>query len=103
MSAHNKLFEALAVGAPLITAKTPVTERLFENGKEALLVKGQDPEAIAAALGLLLNNREYREGIGGSGYEALFAKGYAVKALGADYARFLNQRVRERKSHVSRS
>jgi glycosyltransferase involved in cell wall biosynthesis len=47
----NKVFQALACGAPVVTADTPAARELLEDGKSALLVPPGDPEALVAAIG----------------------------------------------------
>jgi glycosyltransferase involved in cell wall biosynthesis len=46
----NKAFQALACGAPLVTADTPAARELLADGENALLVPPGDPAALAAAL-----------------------------------------------------
>jgi glycosyltransferase involved in cell wall biosynthesis len=46
----NKAFQALACGAPLITAHTPAVRELLTDGSSALLVPPGDPEALAGAV-----------------------------------------------------
>jgi glycosyltransferase involved in cell wall biosynthesis len=46
----NKAFQALACGAPLITAHTPASRELLTDGTSALLVPPGDPEALAGAI-----------------------------------------------------
>ena len=46
----NKAFQALACGAPLITADTPAAQELLRDGESALLVPPGDPEALVAAI-----------------------------------------------------
>ncbi len=46
----NKAFQALACGAPLVTADTPAARELLRDGDSALLVPPGNPEALAAAL-----------------------------------------------------
>jgi glycosyltransferase involved in cell wall biosynthesis len=46
----NKAFQALACGAPLVTADTPAARELLRQGESALLVPPGDAEALAAAL-----------------------------------------------------
>jgi glycosyltransferase involved in cell wall biosynthesis len=46
----NKAFQALACGAPLITADTPAARELLADGESALLVPPGDPEALAEAV-----------------------------------------------------
>jgi glycosyltransferase involved in cell wall biosynthesis len=46
----NKAFQALACGAPLITADTPAARELLADGESALLVPPGDPAALADAV-----------------------------------------------------
>jgi glycosyltransferase involved in cell wall biosynthesis len=46
----NKVFQALACGAPVVTADTRATRELLTDDESALLVPPGDPDALAAAL-----------------------------------------------------
>jgi glycosyltransferase involved in cell wall biosynthesis len=46
----NKAFQALACGAPLITADTPAARELLTDGESALLVPPGDPGALAQTI-----------------------------------------------------
>ena len=46
----NKAFQALACGAPLVTADTPAARELLTDGETAVLVPPGDPQALADAL-----------------------------------------------------
>ena len=46
----NKVFQALACAAPVVTADTPAARELLVDGESALLVRPGDPEALAAAV-----------------------------------------------------
>jgi glycosyltransferase involved in cell wall biosynthesis len=46
----NKAYQALACGAPLVTADTPAARELLTDGEDALLVPPGDPSALAAAV-----------------------------------------------------
>lgn len=53
----NKAFQAMAVGAPLITADTAAARELLIDQKDALLVQ-RSPEALAAAIRALADTPE---------------------------------------------
>ena len=63
----NKAFEALACGTPLITADTPASRELLEDGFDALLVPAGDPEALAAAIRRLRDDGSLATRIGAAG------------------------------------
>jgi glycosyltransferase involved in cell wall biosynthesis len=46
----NKAYQALATGAPLITADTPAARELLADERDALLVPPGDPAALAEAI-----------------------------------------------------
>lgn len=43
----TKAYEIMAMGRPLITARSPATERVFRNRQDALLVRAGDPHDLA--------------------------------------------------------
>jgi glycosyltransferase involved in cell wall biosynthesis len=63
----NKAFQALASGAPLVTADTPAARELLVDGESALLVPPGDPEALAEAIGRLAASTELAERIAAGG------------------------------------
>jgi glycosyltransferase involved in cell wall biosynthesis len=63
----NKAFQALACGAPLITADTPAARELLTDGENALLVPPGDPEALATAIRRLATDPELARGLGAGG------------------------------------
>ena len=66
----NKAFQALACGAPLVTADTPAARELLADGESALLVPPGDPAALAAAVRRLAADRELALAIGAGGLAA---------------------------------
>jgi glycosyltransferase involved in cell wall biosynthesis len=66
----NKAFQALACGTPLVTADTPAARELLADGDSALLVPAGDPEALAAAVTRLCDDRELAQRIGDGGLAA---------------------------------
>jgi glycosyltransferase involved in cell wall biosynthesis len=66
----NKAFQALACGAPLVTADTPAARELLRDGESALLVPAGDPEALAAAVVRLRGDVALARRIGGGGLAA---------------------------------
>jgi hypothetical protein len=63
----STVFEALATGAPVITADTVATRELLEDGVSALLVPSGDADALAAALARLAADEALRTAIAAEG------------------------------------
>jgi glycosyltransferase involved in cell wall biosynthesis len=66
----NKAFQALACGTPLVTADTPAARELLVDSESALFVPPGDPQALAAALQRLADDRELARKIGEGGRAA---------------------------------
>jgi glycosyltransferase involved in cell wall biosynthesis len=63
----NKAFQALACGAPLVTADTPAARELLADGESALLVPPGNPEALAAAVRRLAADQDLARRIAAAG------------------------------------
>jgi glycosyltransferase involved in cell wall biosynthesis len=66
----NKAFQALACGAPLVTADTPAARELLRDGESALLVPPGDAAALAAAVRRLAGDPSLAQRLGEGGLEA---------------------------------
>jgi glycosyltransferase involved in cell wall biosynthesis len=66
----NKVFQALACGAPVVTADTPATRELLTHDESALLVPPGDPEALAVALRRLAGDPALARRIAAGGLNA---------------------------------
>jgi colanic acid/amylovoran biosynthesis glycosyltransferase len=55
------LMEAMAAGIPVVAGDLPTIAELVEDGVTGLLVKANQPEALADKLAMLWGNRELRE------------------------------------------
>jgi len=66
----NKAFQALASGAPLITADTPAARELLVDGESALLTPAGDAGALADAIRRLAGGAELARRIGTGGRAA---------------------------------
>jgi glycosyltransferase involved in cell wall biosynthesis len=78
----NKAFQALACGAPLVTADTPGARELLADGVTALLVPPGEPEALAAAVRRLAGDGALAERIGSRGL-AVYRERASEDVLGA--------------------
>lgn len=65
----NKVIESIAVSRPLITARNEPVQELLQDGESALLVDRADPDAIAAAILRLRNDKELRGRIAKNGHK----------------------------------
>ncbi|MEZ5076264.1 MAG: glycosyltransferase family 4 protein [Solirubrobacterales bacterium] len=62
----NKVYQAMAVGRPIITADSPGAREALVDGQSALLVPPGDPDALAAAMTRLAEDAELRTRLGES-------------------------------------
>jgi glycosyltransferase involved in cell wall biosynthesis len=60
----NKVYQAMAVGRPIVTADTPAVRETLTDGENAILVPAGDPEALAAATIRLADDAELRARLG---------------------------------------
>ena len=61
------LLEAMASGRPVVASDIPGYRTVVDDGREGLLVRPRDPEALAAALRRLIADGELRERMGAAG------------------------------------
>jgi hypothetical protein len=82
------VFEALATGAPLITADTDAARELLIDGESALLVRPNDPAALAHALRQLARDEALRARIAARGHEVYLERA-ARRVLGERWRELL--------------
>ena len=78
----NKAYQALACGAPLVTADTRAARELLVDGESALLVPPGDPAALAATLRLLAGDTDLARRLGSAG-RAAYEQHASEAVLGA--------------------
>jgi glycosyltransferase involved in cell wall biosynthesis len=93
----NKAFQALACGAPLITADTPAARELLADGESALLVPPRDPGALAAALRRLAGDPELARRLSEAGLDT-YRRYAAEDVLGERWRSLLERLVAERRA-----
>jgi glycosyltransferase involved in cell wall biosynthesis len=76
------VFDALATGAPVITADTEAARELLVDGDSALLVEPEDPAALAVAIERLAGDEQLRQHIAARGRE-VFTQRASRPVLGA--------------------
>jgi glycosyltransferase involved in cell wall biosynthesis len=76
------VFDALATGAPVITADTEAARELLQDGDSALLVEPEEPAALAGAIERLASDTELRGRIAARGRD-VFTERASRPVLGA--------------------
>ena len=89
----NKVFQALACGAPVVTADTPAARELLTDDEDALLVPPADAGALAAALRRLAADRPLAARIAARG-RATYEAEASERVLGARWHALLEGLVR---------
>lgn len=86
----NKAFQALACGAPLVTADTAAARELLVHEESALLVPPGDAAALAGAVRRLRDDRELAQRIAGGGLAA-YRERASEEVLGRRWRRLLER------------
>jgi len=83
----NKVFQALAVGTPVVTADTPAARELLTDSRDALLVE-RSPDALAGAIGRLAEDTALARTIGETG-RATYEREASEEVLGKRWIELL--------------
>lgn len=86
-----KVYDALAVGRPVVTRDSPAIREILVHEKSALLCPPGDGAALAAALTRLLEDRELRLDLAARGRETYLQRA-APEAVGRDLLAVLSDR-----------
>ncbi len=86
----NKIYQGLALGKIVITSDAAVTRSVFLHNENIILVKPNDPQALAKEILALKKNPAKRKKIADAGYK-LFIEHYAPKAVGAELKRYIEE------------
>ena len=78
----HKVFQAMALGKPVISARTPAIREFFSDRENILLCRKEDPGSLAEAILELKRDPALRERIAQKGRELVWEK-YHPAALGA--------------------
>lgn len=91
---QNKLYEGLAMGRTVVSGESAVVRELLVDGREIVLVKRMDGQALAEALLDLKNHPEKSAAIGRQGHTAYLA-GHTTMAIGVQLRRILEKLSRD--------
>ena len=99
LTVHNKIYEGLAMGKPVITGDSPAVREIFEHGKQVYLCARGDPHSLAEAIRVLRRDKDLRQTLSRGG-QACFHARFSMNALGLVLKRHLieltnNQAVAE--------
>ncbi len=84
----NKVFDALAVGRPVVTADTPAVREVFTHGENIWLVPAGDEKALAEAVLTLKDDATLRQRLAANGH-ALFKERFSIDAIRRDITRII--------------
>jgi glycosyltransferase involved in cell wall biosynthesis len=88
----NKVFDALAVGRPVVTADTPGVREALNHGQHAWMCRAGDGEALADAISFLKSQPELRRALADEGHR-LFGERFSLQALTRDLVEVVGQLV----------
>jgi len=86
----NKVYDAVALGRPVVTSDTPAIKELFEDRKNILLCRHADSQDLADKILELKSNAELRSKIAQGGYE-LFQRRATPKIIGANLLKVISE------------
>ena len=94
------ILEAMAAGLPVVTTTVGANPDVIRDGRDGLLVPPHDPEALAKALHMVIDDPELRERLGASAHQRVLDN-HTMTVLGERlkplYRQALNRRSRTRK------
>lgn len=91
----NKIYQGLALGKIVLTSDAPVTRSVFTHNKNMILVKPNDPTALAAEIVALKNDPAKRKRIADAGY-TLFMEQYTPTAVGLALRSYIEELLAEK-------
>ncbi len=79
----HKVFQAMALGKPVITARTPAAEEFFIHRQNIFLCDGGDPDRLAEAVMELKDDADLRERLARESFDLVWEK-YQPTAIGSE-------------------
>ncbi|UCC89145.1 MAG: glycosyltransferase, partial [Anaerolineales bacterium] len=89
----NTVLEAMACGLPIVGTQAPGLHELVSNGLNGYLVPMKDPDALAEALALLIENGYERRRMGRQSRK-LAEREFAWEYIAAQYVKVYEQVIR---------
>lgn len=86
----HKVFQAMALGKPVITARTPAVEEFFSHRKNILLCDREDPGSLAGAVLELKENPELRKTLAREGFDLVWKK-FRPESIGSMLRQILEE------------
>ncbi len=96
------MLEGMASGLPVVATAVGEVPRVVQDRQTGLLVAPESPSAIAAALGILLNDTELRKQYGVAGRQRVLDL-FSADRMTADYVAVYRQALSGRTGHVQQS
>jgi glycosyltransferase involved in cell wall biosynthesis len=93
MTIQNKIYEALAVGKPLISGDSPAIRQVFTHGENIYLCERANGNALAEAILSLWKDRQLRENISRNGYK-LYKEKFDLLNNGKRFCAYLTEITR---------
>lgn len=90
MTVHNKIYEGLAMGKPVITGESEAVRKALGEGQGIYLCKRADPSSIAEGIKVLKNSPELRKYLGLQGHHT-FATTYNIVCIGRVFKAHLSE------------
>lgn len=88
----NKVFDALCLGRPVVTADNPAVREVLVHGESAWLCREADPADLAAAIGALDDDDDLRTRLS-TGARSLFDTRFAIDVQARDLASIVRSAV----------
>jgi len=89
----NKVFDAIAVARPVVTADTPAVQEVFTHGENIYLVPPGNPKALAHTILALKQNPILRNQIAIAGNQ-IFRERFSIQAISTKLTKLIKEVLR---------
>lgn len=94
----NVVMEAMAMQKAVVATNVNGVQELMVEGESGLIVPSKDPQALAKAIGHVIDNPEMLAAFGKKGYERV-KKEFTMSAMADNLERYLQQKLQETLPH----